>query len=403
MKKPVWIVGMGIDRTPMLSPQAQDVIQRAQILIGGERLLAQYAHHPGEKLAINRNLEAVLARIAQRRDEEIVLLASGDPGFHSIAGTLIRELPDEEINILPNVNALQAAFARIGVPWNDAIFTSAHGHPLAQIIAWTKRFPKVGILTDQCNTPRVIAEMMLNSGLGDCRVVIAENLGGTDESIIDTNLSVVADQVFAPLNVMLVLQDKDWRPEPVFQNRNEDSYEHRRGLITKRDLRALSIARMRIRPTDVIWDIGAGSGAVSIEIAEMAWQGRVFAIEKDPQNIGFINRNRKNFGAFNLEIVSGEAPEALGELPIPQAVFIGGSGGKLPGILRFIEGASGNGCRVVCNLTTFENLNTGLAEMNTLGWKPTFSQVNISHSKTIASFTRLEPLNPIFILTGDTP
>lgn len=403
MKSPVYVVGLGIDSPPCLPKQAQDIILAAEILIGGKRLLAQYVQHPAEKMTIGRSINEIIARIEGRTDEKIVILASGDPGFHGIAGALINKLPDEDIRILPNVNSLQTAFARIGVPWNDAVLVSVHAHPLDQIVGWTRRVPKLGMLTDQRNTPAVIASTLLRAGLADCRVVVAENLGTSGECITDTKLSALPDMVFAPLNVLLILQGKGWRPEAVWRTREDEAYHHRRGLITKRELRTLSIARMNIRPTDVVWDIGAGSGAVSIEAAELAWQGKVYAIEKNAENLGYIEANRQKFGAINLEIIPGEAPDALYGLPAPQAVFIGGSGGKLDEILQCIDAEAPVGCRIVCNFVTLENLIAGLNLMKALHWQPGFRQINISYSKTIASLTRLEPLNPVFILEGIHP
>ncbi len=403
MKKPIWVVGMGLADEGSLTPQAREIIQAAQVLIGGKRLLSSWKSYPAEKITIGANIDKIINRLKGREHEAIVVLASGDPGFHSIAGTILKHFSPQEVRILPNVSSLQAAFAKIGLTWDDAVFTSAHAHSLAQVIGWAKRSPKLGILTDQTNTPARIASTLLDAGMPDCRAVVGENLGTADEDIIDTKLSDLVGRDFETLNVMLLIQSQDWRPEPVFSRRSEESYAHRRGLITKADVRALSIARLNIRPTDTVWDIGAGSGAVSIDMAALAWQGKVYAVEKDSENLAFIHENRRKHGTLNLEIIAGVAPEALNGLPQPGAVFMGGSGGKLDEILHFVDKAASGQCRVVSTFVTLENLHRAYAKMQSLGWQAQFSQINIAHSKPIASLTRLEPINPVFILQGNLP
>ena len=403
MKSPLWIIGLGITSPACLSAQVQEVIGEAGVLIGGSQQLNQFADHPAQKVIISKNIKEIITQIKERGTEKIVILTSGAPGFHSIAGVLLENLPEEDIQIIPNVSSLQEAFARVGVPWNGAVFTSAHAHSLAEIIGWVRRIPRLGILTDLVNTPAVIAETLLACGAADCRAVVAENLGTQDEKVTDTFLSLLPTKKFSPLNVLLLLRDKNWLADAVLLTREDEAYSHRSGLITKRDLRLLSIARLQISPNSVVWDIGAGSGAVSIEMANLAWQGKVFAVEKETQNLNFIKDNRDKFGMLNLNIVAGEAPEILAGLPAPQAVFIGGSGGKLAGILQYISRVTSKGCRITGNFATLENLNEGLEVMKNLGWRPSFSLVNISQSRTIGSLTRLEPLNPIFILEGTCP
>jgi precorrin-6Y C5,15-methyltransferase (decarboxylating) len=171
-------------------------------------------------------------------------------------------------------------------------------------------------------------------------------------------------------------------------------------LITKADVRALSLARLALRETDIAWDIGAGSGAVSIEMAELAWRGRVYAIERDSENLGFLQSNVAHYGALNVEVISGAAPEVLAGLSAPNAVFIGGTGGALPKIISHVACAALPGCRVVTNLATLEHLYETLIMMRELGMHPDLTQVNLVHAEPIAQLTRLAPLNPVFIVSG---
>ena len=400
MRNPVWVIGMGVHHPACLTEEAWNLIGDADRIIGGRQQLCRLVSCEAARLEIGNNLEEVLACIRQRQDKKIVVLTSGDAGFHSIGAFLTKRLPDEDIRFLPNVSSLQEAFARIQEPWQDAVFCSAHSHSLAEIIGWARRVSRLGILTDPKHTPARIAEILLNAGVTDCRAVVAENLGALSEQICDTRLVNLPEKNFSPLNVLLLIKDTNWIPEPSILNRPETAYEHRSGLITKADIRLLSLSRLQITPQSVVWDIGAGSGSISIEAAHLAWRGKVFAVEKDEENLSCIRRNQERYGVLNLEIISGEAPDVLAGLPTPQAVFIGGSGGRLAAVFDHIAENAAAGCRVVGNFATLENFNEALEKMKNLEWQPVFSLVQISQSRSIASLNRLEPLNPIFILEG---
>ena len=374
-------------------------IEQADDLWGSERLLAHWPDFRGTKVRIGGDIAARAAALREHGDRQVVVLASGDPGFYGIAGTLLRVLPADEVEIVPHASALQVAYARAGLVWNDAVFTSAHSRPLAEIVGWARRAPKLGILTDPKNTPGQIAETLLAAGLQDCRAVVAENLGMADEALTDTRLHDLPDRDFAPLNVLLLIQDDGWQSAAAFAPRPDEAYAHRRGLITKQDVRALSLARLAIGETSTVWDIGAGSGAVSIEAAELAWRGQVYAIEHDAENLAYIHRNRNHFGALNVTVVAGRAPEQLAGLPAPDAVFIGGTGGALEAIFSHITEAARPGCRIAANFATLENLNRALTCARELGWVAVVAQVNIAYGNEIAGMTRLAPVNPVFIVS----
>lgn len=403
MTHPVLVVGVGAEGPASLLFALQNRIAQADLLCGSERLLEYWAGLRVEKMVIRANIPELVERLHRRGEARVVVLASGDPSFYGIAGTLLRYLPVEELEIVPYVTSLQLAFARAGIPWNDAVFTSAHARPLAEVVGWARRAPRLGILTDRQHTPALIAQTLLDAGIADCRAVVAENLGLPDERLTDTRLSALPGLEFAPLNVVLLIHDAGWRPRPAFAPRPDEAYAHRRGLITKTDVRALILSRLALRETDVVWDVGAGSGAVSIEMAELAWRGRVFAVEQDAENLGYLRENISRFGALNVEVVEGSAPAALEGLLQPDAVFIGGTGGALRAILERVGDSAPSGCRVVMSLATLENLHDALGKMRTLGWSPEVTQVNLAHSKDIAGRTRLVPLNPVFILMGRAP
>jgi len=398
--EPVCIIGVGSDGITGLSQMLCEKIEAADELWGGERLLNQVPDREAKKIILGSHLATALQQLRLRSSKQkVVILASGDPGFYGIAASVLKVLPSDEVLVYPQVSSLQTAFARIRLPWQDAALTSAHARAVTEVIGLARRFPKIGILTDPLQTPAWISTQLLAAGIPDCRAVVCENLGEADEKIIDTRLVELAGKSFAPLNVLLLIHDQGWKPVTL-TNRPDSAYRHKNGLITKRDVRIMSIARLAVCETDVIWDIGAGSGAVSIEIAEAAWRGQVLAIEKDEECLACLHENVTRYGVTNVQIVEGEAPQVLEKLPVPSAIFIGGSSGKLADILNWIEKIARPECRVVGNFAVLENLLLGFDWMRVHGCNPEITVVQFSYGLPIGEGTRLVPSNPVFILGG---
>ncbi|MCS7222057.1 MAG: precorrin-6y C5,15-methyltransferase (decarboxylating) subunit CbiE [Anaerolineae bacterium] len=399
----ILVVGVTGKGRAGLDPALQARIAAADLLIGRSRLLAEWPECAGEKLALGANIAEMIERLRARGEARAVVLCTGDPGLYGIGGTLARHFGAAELEIVPAVSSVQLAFARIGLPWDDTAIVSAHGRPLAEVIGWARRAAKVAILTDETNTPGAIATALLARGIADCRAVVAERLELPGERITDTRLADLPGRDFASPNLLLLLRDADWRPEPVGIPRPDDAYAHRRGLITKRDVRALSLSRLMLTPIDTVWDIGAGSGAMSIEMAEQAWRGRVYAVERDPECLSFVRVNCARYGADNVTVVQGSAPAALADLPAPDAVFIGGTGGLMREILQYVVERARPGCRLALNLATLEHLTQAQAVLRDLGWAPAIAQVNLAYAEPIAELTRLVPANPVFIISAMRP
>jgi precorrin-6Y C5,15-methyltransferase (decarboxylating) len=402
MSEPVIVIGVGVQGLSSLTPQAVAQLEQADQLWGSERLLALLPEFAKKRVTLGKGITTALEQLKSRRESErIVLLASGDPGFFGLGSTLLEILPPEQVVLIPQVTSLQAAFARAHVSWQDAHFTSVHARPLTEVIGLARRFRNLGILTDPHHTPALIAKQLLAAGIPDCRAIVCENLGETSEAITDTRLTEIIGRSFSDLNVLLLVQDSAWRPAPLTSIRPDEAYGHRNGLITKSDIRALCLARLALRETDIVWDIGAGSGAVSIEMAEQAWRGCVYAIEKDSECLGFLRENVARFGILNVKILAGEAPSALQGLPIPNAVFLGGSGGQLQGILEAVAQVALPGCRMTATFAVLENMLQAFNWMRQCGWNPSLAQAQMAYGAPISDGTRLSPSNPIFILSGE--
>ncbi len=389
----VWVVGITDAGAASLTAEASAIVERAELLCGGERHLAFFPDHPGERFTIKANVDALVERLADERRTTVVL-ASGDPDCFGI-GPLLRERLGERVTIVPNLSSAQLAFARLGIAWQDAVILSAHGRPLDAILPLALVAEKVAILTDGRNTPAVIARALLEAG-DDARADVFEHLAGPRERHVSGTLWELVDESFAALNVLVLRRDRA-RPWPL--GLPDDAFAHRGGMITKAEVRAVSLAKLRLRERATVWDVGAGCGSVAIEASTLARRGAVYAVERDPAQRDYLHENRRRFGAGNVVIVEGMAPAALAELPDPDAVFIGGSGGELAAILTVAMARLRPDARIVANLATLEHLMALLQTAGAAGWPTEVVQVAAARGTEIAGGTRFAALNPVFIVT----
>lgn len=404
-KDKVYVIGVSPEGAQSLSSSALQTIKRAEVVYGGNRLLCMFRLPGTDKVTIGSDLAALEDSIRTNFGRKrMVVLASGDPGFFGIAKLLIEKLGKDAIEIMPNVSSMQLAFARIKESWEDATFVSAHARPIEKIVEAVRSSSKVAVLTDNKNTPGRIAAALLGAGINDCRVYVCQDLGSARELIINTDLTNVGTLKLSPLCIMILLGDSTTTvqtghrllgiPEAEFCQR------HGRSLITKQEVRAVSLAKLRLTNSSVVWDIGAGSGSISIEASVLAGNGIIFAVEKNSADTAIIRKNIERFERHNIRVVQASAPYGLTELPDPSAIFIGGSGGKLASILDYSCQRLKRGGRVVCNLATLENVNLAAARLKANGYKTEITLINIARNLDIAGLTRLEPLNPVFIITG---
>ena len=396
----VHIVGITDLGADSLSSEARSLVESAELLCGGARHLGYFPGHPAERITVKSNLTELVERLRDERRPAVVL-ASGDPTLYGIAPFLVQQLGHARVRILPNLGSVQLAFTRLGEGWQDAAVLSAHGRPLQSILPAALLARKAAILTDERNTPAAIARVLLDAGDVEARVDVFENLDGPDERHLAGTLEQVAAQSFAPLN--LVVLRREGAPPPWPLGLPEDAYVHARGLITKSEVRVVSLARLRLHERAVLWDVGAGSGSVSIEASALLRGGRVYAVERNPEQCAYLQENVRRFAAGNVCLVQGEAPTALEGLPDPDAIFLGGSGGQLPSILNTARDRLRPGGRLVANLATLEHLAELLSRARSFGWAVEVTQLSISHSSGVGELTRLAAQNPVFVVTLENP
>ncbi|KPC68228.1 cobalamin biosynthesis protein CbiE [Thermoactinomyces vulgaris] len=406
MAQMVKLIGIGADGKDGLPPHCRKWIEEADVLIGGERHLAYFPEHRGEKWVLKGGIMGMIGRIAEvMAEQRVVVLASGDPLFYGIGRLLVRRLGGERVEILPHVSSLQLAFARMGESWQGVPVESLHGRPLFGLAQRIDGQDMVALLTDDQNTPGAIANYLLRFGMTEYKAFVAENLGGADERAGWWELEPMAQAEFSPLNIVILKRRDGARSQPWFMGMDDDAFIQRKpdkGLITKKEIRLLSLTEMRLQKESVVWDIGAGSGSVAIEAAKCATHGQVYAIEKNEADIANIEANCIKFRA-DIHAVHTKAPQGLDKLPDPDAIFIGGSGGELSELLTVCCSRLRTGGRLVINAATIETLSTALAGLEAAGMAVRVTLMQVSRSKPILNMTRFAALNPTYVIAAWRP
>ncbi len=410
MKPPaVFVVGIGDDGCKGLTSRAMDAVARARVLVGGERHLAFFPEFSGERIAIKGSIDAVLERVAALSNEHTVcVLASGDPMFFGIGARVVARCGAPHVEVIPQPSSLSWAFAKAGIPSDDATVISLHGRPREGLVTRLKRLSKVALFTDEENSPARLAAHLLEHGETGFRAWVGENLAGPGERMRSFALPELADcRDIGPLNVMILVRaDGAFRPPPALSFLHEDAFAKRmpkKGLITKREVRLLSLAMLGIRADSIIWDIGAGSGSVAIEAAMLAPNGRVYAVEVDPEGVEICRENVRTHAVDNVRVIAGRAPDALLGLEAPDAVFVGGSKGSLDEILDAAWNKLKPGGRIAVNAITLENAGEAYQAFRKRGLVPEVTLLQVSRAEPLAHYMRYEALNPIQIFAVEKP
>lgn len=403
------LVGIGDDGCASLTSRAVNAVMEAAVLVGGERQLEFFPQFQGERITLKNGLVPALDRVVALAEEQnVCVLASGDPLFFGIGSLVIKRLGAEHVEVLPQPSSMQWAFARAGLNWDDAALFSLHGRSAEGFLTRLKGQSKVAILTDEKSTPPVLAQRMVEHGEIAWTAWVCENLGGTDERVRRFNVAdLAACQAIGPLNVLLLVRsDPAWRAPCAISFLHEDAFAKRmpkKGLITKREVRLLSLAAMGIRQDSVVWDVGAGSGSLSIEAALLAPEGRVYAIEVDPEGVEICRENLRVHAVDNVRVIAGRAPEALADLESPDAVFVGGSKGSMEEIITVALDRLKPDGRLVVNAITLENVSETYQALRRRGLVPEVTLLQVSRAEPLAHYLRYEALNPIQIFAVSKP
>ncbi|GAA2063511.1 bifunctional cobalt-precorrin-7 (C(5))-methyltransferase/cobalt-precorrin-6B (C(15))-methyltransferase [Streptomyces albiaxialis] len=355
----VTVVGVGADGWEGLPDAARTALRDAEVLIGGPRQLDLLPPAPecaGERVAWPSPLRpAVPGLLAVHAGRRIAVLASGDPFFHGIGRALAEELGPGALRVLPHPSSVAYACARLGWPQEDTEVVTAVGRPTARLAAALHDGRRLLVLSAGAATPAEVAALLRDRGFGPSRLRVLEQLGGPRERTYEG----VADDWTAPpgdpLNVLAV----ECRRAPgalrlgAAPGLPDEAYEHD-GQLTKRHVRAATLAALAPAPGELLWDVGGGSGSIAVEWMRTHPSCRAVSVERDPERAARIDRNAERLGVPGLRTVAGEAPHALAGLPAPDAVFVGG-GLTAPGLLDACWAALAPGGRLVANTVTLES------------------------------------------------
>ena len=393
------VLGVAGGRVP---PGTEALLAEAELVAGGRRVLDELAPDGARRVTIGADLAAAVEELGRNRARTCVL-ASGDPGFFGIVRALGAAVGPDRLDVRPAPSSVAVAFARIGLPWDDALVISAHGRDPRPAVNAALRHPKVAILTE----PRASAADVVRALAGSGRTVtVAEGLGTLAERIRTGTPEELAGAEFAEPNVVLAVDPAAGRARatvwpPRSPNRwalPEAAFEHRAGMITKAEVRAVALSALGPGTGDLVWDVGCGSGSVAIECARLG--AAVVAIDRDEEAIALTERNAAAH-AVPVRTVSGAAPGALEPLPDPDAAFIGGGGRDL---LEIVDAVAPRTRRaVVVTMAVVERIAPCLERLGTHGLDAEATTVQASRLKPIADGHRLAAENPIAIVTGRRP
>lgn len=396
MTQPMKLIGIGDSGKASLLPIYERWIYESERLVGGERHLSFFPDYAGEKVVIKGGVAPLIERLLNE-PKQTVILASGDPLCFGIGTLLARQM---KIEIYPNLSSIQLAFARMGESWHDAYITSVHGRQVKGLAQRIDGKAKVALLTDQDNHPGRIASYLKSFGMTEYRAFIAENLGSEEERTGWYELDEMEQTEFSPLNVV-ILQSTSRPPEWTFGIEDDQFFQRKpdKGLITKKEIRTLSLSALKLKKESIIWDIGTCTGSMAIEAARIATKGMVYAIEKNEPDLENCQKNMSKFRA-DLTLVHGKAPEHLEQFPDPDAVFIGGTSDELDRILDVCCTRLKPGGRIVINAVTIEKLTDAVQLFKQKRFETEITLAQISRSKPILTMTRFEAQNPIYIISA---
>jgi precorrin-6Y C5,15-methyltransferase (decarboxylating) len=393
-KKWLSVVGISEDGASGLGDAAKRLIGEAEIVFGGRRHLAlAEGLIAGEARAWPSPFDTAMREVVALSGKKVCVLASGDPSMHGVGATLARHVPVEEMIVIPAPSAFSLAASRLGWALQDIETVSLHGHAIDLIRPLLQPKRRVLALTSDGDGPKAVAALLAGLGFGRSKLTVLEALGGPDERIRMATADGFDLKDVNALNV-LALEfelDREARVLPLTAGRAEELFEHD-GQITKREVRAVTLSALAPRRGELLWDIGAGSGSVSIEwmLADPAM--RAIAIEGNTERAARIKRNAAAFGVPSLTVVEGSAPSALASLPAPDAIFIGG-GGTDAGVMDAAIAALPSGGRLVANAVTLEMEALLLARHAKLGGD--LSRIAISRETAIGTMSGWRPAMPV--------
>lgn len=395
----VTLIGMGSGQPENLTLQGLAALRQADLILGARRLLAVLPAGCTENRAAAYRPDEVAELLQTSGAENAVLVYSGDTGFYSGASSMMEKLEALGVRarVLPGLSSIQLLAAALGRPWQGWNLVSAHGRtcdPVAECMQGRPTF----FLTGGSEDPATLCAQLEAEGFGDVQAVVGQCLGTQEEKLFRGSVKELAAGRFNSLSVLLV------EAAEVLPRRTpglpDEAFERGDVPMTKQEVRAAVLAKLAVRPEDILWDVGAGTGSVSVELALAAPRGRVYAVECRPEGCALIKANREKFRTRNLVLVEGLAPDALSDLPAPDAVFIGGSKGSLAAIVDAALDKNPD-ARICVSAIALETLSAAVTALTAQGRTVQVSQIAVSRAKAVGGLHLMMAQNPIYLITGE--
>ena len=394
------IVGIGPGNPDLLTGEARQAIAASNILLGDKRMLSAFAD--SSKTVYDTIKTSAIAEVAAKADpakDVLAVLVSGDVGFFSLAKTISGKLPDCECVRYCGISSLVYFASKLQLSWDDAKIVSMHGRD-QNLVAAVAQNKKVFSLTGGDHSPQALCKQLCEHGLGQVLVYVGENLSYPEEKITQGTAEEISALSFPSLSVMMLINDEANCFEPTVHGLADDLFMRSKVPMTKQEVRSVSMSKLMPKATDVIYDIGAGTGSCSVELALIAKQGKVWAFERNPVAVELLGKNKELFGLTNLDVIAGEALENIKTMPAPDCVFVGGSGGDLCEMLDVIY-AKNSKCRIVINAITVETLAQVAAYYKEhTDYSLEIVNVFVARSKKLGSYNLMMAQNTVYVMTA---
>ena len=394
MSARITVVGIGEDGLDGLTPKARGLIDEAEVLVGGERHLSKVPVGGEQRIDWDGDFDAAFDKIEKMKDRRVVVLASGDPLHYGVGANIVRRFGADQVNVIPAPGAFSLVAADLGWPLADVKCLTVHGRALEAVTLYLTPGRRLLVLSWDGETPEKLAGLLTARGFGPSRITVLGNLGGDDETRTEGTAEKWTGETVPDLNTIAVECVAGDGADVLSRvpGLPDDAFEHD-GLITKREVRAATLARLMPLPGQTLWDVGAGSGAVAIEWLRAEPSAKAFGVERDPKRAAVIARNAANLGVPELKIVEGEAPGILSGIEtVPDAVFVGG-GVSVPGLLEACWDALSPGGRLVANGVTLEAEQRLLFFQNEFGGDLT--RMAVSRAAPVGPVGRLHTFQPL--------
>lgn len=400
-KRTISCIGIGMGTLDTLTHEAAETIRNADILFGAKRILESVEHMPDllrdDQERVEEYRSAQIAKYLSTRTNltRIVILMSGDVGFYSGARLVQDAFPDEKIDYYCGISSVVYFASKVPTAWQDAKLLSAHGRSL-NLLNCVQRYPKIIMIVSGVEDVRAICQELVEAEMTYVHVTVGTNLSYPEETVTSGTPEDFLQAETTGLHIMLL--ENPQANHIIVPGMSDETFVRGKVPMTKEEIRILSVAKLQLTEDSIVYDVGAGTGSVSMECARLCTNGTVYAVERNPEGIALIRENSKKLRLSNVKAIEGLAPEALMDLPAPTHAFIGGSAGNMGEILDVLR-AKNPSVRIVINTIALESISEVMQLLKERGYDADIVQISAAKSRVLGRYHMMTGLNPVYIIT----